>query len=367
MRKSYYQQLLMVAVKKVLNYFGFRSIRNVVFFAPVDFHLQHLMPVVDMLRHDKGINVFVVKTPGFIEGASLENVVFLERETFERMYWKIYDVVVTTELDLIPYWFGVGKRIGMFHGAGPKKGYLERMTGKEFDYIFSPGPFVHQQELTILGRLKGAKTEVIPVGLPSTDILVKTLGNRCKKVTKKKPIVLYAPTWHWDQNMVSIDEEILKNLSLLDMVHVIVKPHPNLLNPNRNDNVDWESIIRKYESDNFVLSKNEPINDLLIDTDIIVGDISSVMYEFLIFDKPGILYIKEEILEKVIYSEAIEPLTNAYELIDDACSLESALSNALSGVDIRQGCRQRLKESTFYNIGFSASIAAEEIVKIAKI
>lgn len=367
MRKSYYQQLLMVMLKKIFNFLRLRPVRNVVFFAPVNFHLQHLMPVVEVLRNDKNIQVFVVKTPDFSEVTPLENVVFLERETFEKMYWKIHDVVVTTELDFIPYWFGIGKRIGMFHGAGPKKGYLERMTGKEFDYIFSPGPFVHQLELSILGRRVGTKTEVIPIGLPSTDILANTLDGRCEKTSKKKPTVLYAPSWHWEQSMVSMDEEILKSLSLLEAVHVVIRPHPNLLNPSRNNNVDWGSIIEKYISVDFVLSKHESINELLIQADIIVGDVSSVMYEFLVFDKPGILYVKEETLEESIYAEAIKPLTDAYARIDDASSLEGLLSASLAGADVRREHRKLLKESTFYNIGFSASIAAKEIAKIAKI
>jgi CDP-Glycerol:Poly(glycerophosphate) glycerophosphotransferase len=367
MRKSYYQQLLMLILKKILNFLGLRPVRNVVFFAPVEFHLQHLMPVVEVLRHDESVRVFVVKTPSFSETSALDNVVILERDEFEKMYWKIHDVVVTTELDFIPYWFGSGKRIGMFHGAGPKKGYLERMTGKEFDYIFSPGPFVHDVELAILGRLKEEKTKVIPVGLPSIDFLVSSLNNIPEKKPKEKPTVLYAPSWHWDPNMVSMDEEILQSLSLLEKVHVIIRPHPNLLIPSRNDNVDWTRIIKKYENVDFVLSRSEPINDLLIQSDIIVGDISSVMYEFLVFDKPGVLYVKDKILEASVYPEAIKPLIEAYERIDHAGELNNSLSTLLSGSDTRQGSRRALKESTFYNIGFSASIAAKEISKISRI
>jgi len=356
----------MVVLKKILNILRLRPVRNVVFFAPVEFHLQHLVPVIEVLRHDESIRIFVVKTPGFSEAIPLENIILLERETFEKMYWKIHDVVVTTELGLIPYWFGVGSRIGMFHGAGPKKGYLERMTGKEFDYIFSPGPFIHQLELAILGRLAESKTEVIPIGLPSTDFLVSSIDKRDEKKPKEKPTVLYAPSWHWNPKMVSMDEEILKILSRLEKAHVIIRPHPNLLEPNQNDNVDWGCIIEKYKSVDFVLSKNESINELLIQADIIVGDVSSVMYEFLAFDKPGILYVKEETLEASIYAEAIKSLTDAYERIDDASALEGLLSASLSGADVRREHRKLLKESTFYNIGFSASIAAEEIAKIAK-
>lgn len=356
----------MMALKRMLNFLGLRPVRNVVFFAPVEFHLQHLMPVVEVLRYDKSIRVFVVKTPGFTEGDFLENVILLEREEFEKMYWRIHDVVVTTELDFIPYWFGSGKRIGMFHGAGPKKGYLERMTGKEFEYIFSPGPFVHNLELKILDQLKDTKTKIVPVGLPSIDLLISSSTDNCGEKLKDKFTVLYAPSWHWDSNMVSMDEEILKSLSLLEHMHVVIRPHPNLLNPDRNDDIDWTSIINKYESLDFVLSKNEPINDLLIQADIIIGDISSVMYEFLVFDKPGILYVKDKVLEKSIYSEAVKPLVEAHEHIDCASKLKNALDTALSENDARKESRRILKESTFYNIGSAAVVAAKEISKIAK-
>mgnify|MGYP003387660155 FL=1 len=365
MRKSYYQQLFIVALKNTLNFLGLRPVRNVVFFAPVEFHLQHLMPVVKELQRDTSIKIFIVKTIDFSESNNIENVVVLERAEFEKMYWKIHDVVVTTELDFIPYWFGSGKRIGMFHGAGPKKGYLERMTGKEFDFIFSPGPFIHNLELTILNRLKKTKTKVVPVGLPSVDLLVSSSNDRLGEKSRNKPTVLYAPSWHWDPKMISMDEEILKGLYLLEQVHVVIRPHPNLLNPSRNGNVDWVRIINKYKSLDFVLSRNEPINDLLIQADIIVGDISSVMYEFLVLDKPGILYVKEEVLEESIYSEAIKPLIEAYEHIDHAGELKNTLLAAFSETDIRQEHRQILKESTFYNIGSASSVAAKEISRIA--
>lgn len=366
MRKLYYQQLVMVALKNTLNFLGLRPIRNIIFYAPVEFHFQHLIPVINLLKNDTGVKIFVVKPRDFSESNKLENVVILEKNKFDKMYWRIHDVVVTTELHFIPPGFSIWKRIGMFHGAGPKKGYLERMTGKEFDFIFSPGPFVHNLELAILGRLKETKTKVIPVGLPSTDALMSVSSDQSGEKTKSKLTVLYAPSWHWDPSMISMDEKILNSLSLLKQVHVVIRPHPNLLNPDRNANVDWLGIINKYESPDFVLSKDEPINNLLAQADIILGDISSVMYEFLILDKPGILYVKDEVLKESIYFEAVKPLLEAYDRIDSGDKLEQALFSALSESDEKKESRRVLKESTFYNIGFSASIAAKEILKIAK-
>ena len=365
-KKVYCQQMFMSIFKNVLNFIGLRSVRSVVFIAPVDFHLQHLMPVIEKLCQNKSISIFIVVGEGQPRPAYIKNIFVIDQEEFHKMYWKIHDVVVTTEFDCIPYWYLSGNRIAMFHGAGPKKGYLERLTGKEFDFIFSPGPFIYNLEINILKKIKASKTKVIPVGLPSIDRLASIAGESRENKLKNTTKILYAPSWHWDPSLISMDEEILKALSLLDNVHVMVRPHPNLLKTSHGGNTDWASVIGQYEGLNFVLSSNEPINDLLAQADVILGDISSVMYEYLVLDKPGILYVRDETLRDSIYSNSIQPLIDAYIRIDSAKELPKALACALADVEEKKTSRQRLKDDTFFNIGEASRVAANEIEKIAK-
>lgn len=103
---------------------------------------------------------------------------------------------------------------------------------------------------------------------------------------QKKPVVLYAPTWlDSDQTTTFFDacSQILDRLP--SEYNVIVKLHPNL---ESGDPASYYSILGKYEDrKNIVFLKDYPIvYPLLAHTDIYIGDMSAVGYDFLTFNKP---------------------------------------------------------------------------------
>jgi len=91
-----------------------------------------------------------------------------------------------------------------------------------------------------------------------------------------KKVILYAPTWKDTENSSSFDEAfpiLIKNLP--PEYALVVKPHPNLVTaeiPQR--------------SDVFSLKDFPPIYPLLNRTAIYIGDMSSIGYDFLTFNRP---------------------------------------------------------------------------------
>lgn len=111
---------------------------------------------------------------------------------------------------------------------------------------------------------------------------------------KKRPTILYAPTWlDLEESTTFFDayEPILGGLP--DDYNLIVKLHPRL---ELDDTVQYYRIIGQYEKKkNILFLKDFPlIYPLLAYTDIYLGDMSSVGYDFLSFNKPMFFLNKQK-------------------------------------------------------------------------
>ncbi len=109
---------------------------------------------------------------------------------------------------------------------------------------------------------------------------------------KKRPIILYAPTWS-DLELSGSLEEACGYIydGLPSDYNLLIKVHPRF---ERDDPVEYFSLISKYQHKKNVhfLSEFPPIFPLLANTDIYIGDASSIGYDFLAFDKPMFLLNK---------------------------------------------------------------------------
>lgn len=103
---------------------------------------------------------------------------------------------------------------------------------------------------------------------------------------KKQPLILYAPTWVDLEKSSSFFEACSEILDALPPEYnIIVKLHPRL---ELDDVVNYHRIIGSYEDKKnvFFLTNYPLIFPILARTDIYIGDMSSIGYDFLIFDKP---------------------------------------------------------------------------------
>lgn len=112
--------------------------------------------------------------------------------------------------------------------------------------------------------------------------------------TKKQPLILYAPTWLDLEESTTFFEAysyILENLP--DHYNLIVKLHPRL---ELDDTSMYYHIIGKFENQpNILFLKNFPlVYPLLASTDIYLGDMSSIGYDFLPFNKPMFFLNKQK-------------------------------------------------------------------------
>lgn len=114
------------------------------------------------------------------------------------------------------------------------------------------------------------------------------------KFDRQQSIILYAPTWlDFEQSTTFFDvsDQLLSRLPA--DYNMIVKLHPRL---ELDDVAQYYKILGKYEDKGNILFLRDfpPVYPLLAHTDIYIGDLSSIGYDFLIFNKPMYFLNKEK-------------------------------------------------------------------------
>lgn len=189
--------------------------------------------------------------------------------------------------------------------------------------------------------------KVQATGFPRTDLFFdkEKIKNKKKEVYNKYPylknkkVILFAPTYrgtkvgdaYYDLSKLDIDKLYKK---YKDEYVFLIKWHPAFYNNIKNGtkkNIDYE----KYNSFIYDLSEERDINDLLLITDILITDYSSVIFDYVLVNKPIILYtydLKDYEggrglyfpFEEYVYGSVCKNMKELVEAIDkkDMCNIK---------------------------------------------
>ncbi len=146
--------------------------------------------------------------------------------------------------------------------------------------------------------------KVQATGFPRTDLFFNE-QNKNKKIEevykkypfmKDKKVILFAPTYRGTQfrdahyDIAKLDlEKIYKELKNKNYIFIF-KWHPFLTNNIRLQVESGYDEYKKYENFYYDLSTYEDINDLLLVTDILITDYSSVVFDYFFMHKPIIYF-----------------------------------------------------------------------------
>jgi hypothetical protein len=150
--------------------------------------------------------------------------------------------------------------------------------------------------------------------------------------SKKKKIILYAPTWQDSESSSSFHEalpHLIKNLP--EKYNLLIKPHPNLLH-----NPETEKLIELYKEKKNVLFLVDfpPIYPILEISDLYIGDLSSIGYDFLALDHPMFFLNQQNrnansdpglFLYQCGKSISPNEYPNLYQIIEKSLPLDQAL------------------------------------------
>lgn len=359
-RKSLFK--IQLKVWRLYNRILSRKKKKILFDCPYDFHYYHIQPLIDNLRYDPAFALTVIRCDGFSQ-QQLHGVRYIDSNTLYSEIFAAYDIYFTTEFVPIPWWFSDVTAVFLLHGIGPKVSYFASEKLRAFDVVLAPGPYVELKQRPFLKE--GAA--LYPAGLPATDRYFSQ--DTCSlpayiKFEDEKPILLYAPSWSSDCQQSSIDLNILNALSHQEICNVIIRPHPNLLIPEMCGGIKWRETIEEITLENkrIVLhaGKETSVYEILGCVDTLLSDISSVVYEFLILDRPIILYLKKGVEEFFQSEEYVLETRKACHNIDDANELEGVLLNCLKNSDVLSSERKKMLAKSLHNPGKAVS----EITKI---
>lgn len=179
-----------------------------------------------------------------------------------------------------------GLKVQVFHGlAGEKKGHFR--IRHYFDLYLTPGPYFTEKFKLLSTKYKDF--EVIETGWSKLDIYGTNSENyvddKFKLLGKYKAakVILYAPTF---------SPSLTSAKSLISQINVLAEDKTKLILIKFHDLMDQE-IIKNYKKlaskvSNIIFISDKNIIKYLLISDLMISDTSSVVYEFLLLNKPVI-------------------------------------------------------------------------------
>ena len=181
-----------------------------------------------------------------------------------------------------------GLKVQIFHGlAGEKKGHFR--IRDYFDLYLTQGPYFTRKFNEL--RDEHRNFDVIETGWPKLDVYGKNIEiyeKEKKQVLasyKTDKVILYAPTFSPSLTSAPHLIEEIKDLANTTGYLIFIKFHDLM-------EQQW---VKKYqeltnEVPNIILKEEKNIVKFLLQADILISDTSSVIYEFLLLDKPVISF-----------------------------------------------------------------------------
>ncbi len=165
-----------------------------------------------------------------------------------------------------------------------------------------------------------------------------------------KKTIIYCPTWR-KENISSI-EIFLNHLDEIEKLtqdyNLIVKPHPNIFNPDRQF-YDQSIVDRLYQLCNMKLILSGNVMPWFAQSDLFIGDISAAGYEWLYFDKPMVfLNPQPGILQASSDVVSMTYLWQCGDVCDDIYQLKSRVDENLK-CDRYQAMRESLLSYSVFN------------------
>lgn len=151
---------------------------------------------------------------------------------------------------------------------------------KDWDFVVSSGEF----ESSVLKTSSGYTCDTKLLGNPRTDALFYSYNLQKIKqrlgISSDKKILLYAPTFRdWEMDKELIDIDIPKYMR--ENFTVLVRLHP-FIAPKINKQIFCDNIINVCNYNN--------LNELLVVSDILITDYSSICFDFSLLKKLSVFY-----------------------------------------------------------------------------
>lgn len=237
------------------------------------------------MKYYPGLEAFKQEYAGFNPEYLIKNydVLFLsdlwDRQTFHEKF-----------LPLEKKYHKVLRHVHVPHGFSDKVFYMKKTANEDIALIYGQNMIDLMKEGEAYDNLNqyvitgNYRYTYFKQHRPFYDKIVQE--EILSQFAKKQPIILYAPTWlDLEESTTFFDayQEIMENLP--SEFNMIVKLHPRL---ELDDTPNYYHIVGKYQKKpNILFLKDYPlVYPLLAHSDLYLGDMSSVGYDYLPFNRP---------------------------------------------------------------------------------
>ena len=203
--------------------------------------------------------------------------------------------------------------------------------------------------------------EIFEKGTPRSDMLLKNNNEISKKVKKKlginenRKLILYAPTFRKDDSLEVYNVDYQKVIEAVKKKYggqwsFLVRLHPHLVSKSK-ELIYGDNVID--------VTKYDDIQELLVSSDILISDYSSLIFDFALTERPCFLYVPD--LKEYIKNDR-KLYFNIKELPFINSSSNDELIDSINNFDDKK-YKSKLKD--FYNkIGnFEDGKACENLAK----
>lgn len=255
------------------------------------------------------------------------------------------------------------KTIYIGHGSGDKKYDSDARILESYDYHFISGE-KHLQKIRDL-NLNIGEEKLIKIGNLRFDFYLKNEKNRAAEfdrlgiVDRQRKNVLYAPTWKWGNGTFHkyahrFCEEITKKYNL------IIRPHHHDRRsiPAIKLWAAFSGIKHVYFSNPADILRSDTMNDFLV-SDILISDTSSVVYEYLIANKP-IIIAKNDYHDLHNMPDNMD-IMNYAAIFDGSGDIVKLIEAGLKATEYKKKYRQLLNSCFYFNDGHSVDRALKFI------
>jgi len=230
------------------------------------------------------------------------------------------------------------KTFWVYSCHGPEnRGYTHAHI-KDYDLVILPGA----GELKRIENRIGKINNYAITGYSKFDYLQYHKIGNLDLFKQEKPVILYNP--HFDIMQSSFFDkgiELLDRLSKTGKYNIIFMPHPDLVRR-------YPELINKTETiADVVVLRHQKINlDFMAVSSIYITDVSSAVFEWLVFDKPVIFFNSKKIDWKV---KGIYPAWECGVVAEDIQNMLDAVEGQLNNPLEFQEKRRELFNETFLN------------------
>jgi len=294
------------------------------------------------------------------------------------------DIWITDQTNRLTYAPKKALWVQTFHSLCFKKHTFHPVTLK-YDLLLLPGEY-HKQEFIKRLDFEEGDERLKVVGWPRVDDLLQGRYNREDILNNlgldpNRKTVMYAPTWGgyardmstWGRNLfarwfdrdVEVFELLCSEATRMEL-NFIVKIH-HLSSWSSSE--ELKAIAEKYDA----LWVTPGMSNLQIDpnpylwvTDVLISDMSGIIMDYIVLDRPIIFVDPDETLDA--WREcSIPPNFRAGEIVQTPEQLVMAIEDSIEYPDRHKGARQRVLSEIFCSLDGDASArAAKAILDFAR-